>query len=103
MEVGLLFEECEPVEAGEEDDGEESVGQGPTGPDHQVGQGPGVHRQLSGPPGPRPGLHGGPDDGEGGEDAHSDLKVFLSFASLHVVGDFEREWEKFLGAVRSGH
>ena len=67
MQVGLLLEEGEPVQAGEEDDGEEGVGQTAAGSDDQLGQGPWVHGQLAGPPGPRPGLHGGPNDCEAGQ------------------------------------
>ena len=64
---------CEHVEVGEGDGGEESVGYCPIGPDHQ---GPNVHRPLSWPSGPREGLHGRQDDGQGREDAHSGFSQF---------------------------
>ena len=77
-----LFEESEPVEAGEKDDSEEGVGQTTTGSNDQLCQGPWVDRQLAWPPRPRPRFHDSPDDGECAQHSNCDFDVFLSLPNL---------------------
>ncbi len=49
---GLLLEEDEPVEGGEEDDGQKDVGEIPRRGNHQLGQAPQVHCHLTRPAAP---------------------------------------------------
>ncbi len=46
---GLLLEEDEPVEGGEEDDGQKHVGEIPRRGNHELGQAPQVHCHLTRP------------------------------------------------------
>ena len=52
MDEGLLLEEDEPVEGGEEDDGQKHVGEIPRRGNHELGQAPQVHCHLTRPAAP---------------------------------------------------
>ena len=49
VDKGLLFEEDEPVEGGEEDDGQEHVGEVACRGNQQLGQAPQINSHLPGP------------------------------------------------------